>query len=175
MGLMLFNWFGYRLVSAVLESSADSRLEASISLNQYDETDLLRFTVPLNLPYQITDHEFKAVRGEITIEGKIYSYVKRQIINDSLTVLCLPNYAKTKLTEARHNYFSTTADADQHKQTKSKQSSALKFTVLEADLASLHFLQDVIFLKSASIFNHEDFLIDIKICQLPAEPPETLL
>jgi hypothetical protein len=175
MTLLLFNWFGYRVVSSFLESSADCQLEYSISLNQFDDNDLLKFKVPLNLPYQITDHDFKSVSGEITIGGKIYSYVKRQIINDSMTVLCLPNSAKTKLTEARNNYFSKTVDADHTRQSKSKQSSVLKLIASDLDISCQDGLNAISVLLCSIAPWHEEFLIDTKICQLPSEPPDTLI
>jgi hypothetical protein len=175
MSLLLFNWFGYRVVSALLENKADIQLESAIALNGYADTDLIKLTVPLNLPYQVTNHEFKSIKGEITINGKIYTYVKRQIINDSMTLLCIPNLAKTKLTEARHNYFSNIADADQNTQAKSKQSSVLKSVVLDAELSALRLPQN----SSISITSiapwHAESMIDTKVCQLPSEPPESIL
>ena len=173
LSLLLFNWFGYRIISAALETRIDQQLESSIAQNQYADADLIALTVPLNLPYQITDHEFKRVEGEITINGTIYSYVKRQIINDSMTVLCIPNIAKTKLTEARHNYFSNIADADRNKQSKSKQASALKFVAMDAELPAPDLSHEATYLLSSTAPWHQDFLIDTQVSQLPEEPPET--
>jgi len=46
MGILCFNWCGYRLVTSWLEARSDQQLEARLDAENYDESQLLSFKVP---------------------------------------------------------------------------------------------------------------------------------
>lgn len=82
---------------AYLQQQQSSALEARIDQDQYDEAQLISIKVSLNLPYYNGYTEFERTYGSIKIEGVDYEYVKRRVYKDTLELLCLPNYQKTKL------------------------------------------------------------------------------
>ena len=103
--LFLFNLVGYRIVYCYEQQQADNQLEASLNKDLYNEADLLTIKVPLSLPYLVNNSSFERVDGEIKVNGKIYKYVKRRILEGQLVLLCLPDYNKMLLqSEARESY-----------------------------------------------------------------------
>lgn len=105
LSVLAFNWFGFQLVSQYLQNRASLRLESKLDKEEYMQRELIEIKVPMSLPYQNSYREFERCYGEIQIKGVHYTYVKRRIYNDSLVLLCLPNTEKTKLANARDNFF----------------------------------------------------------------------
>ncbi len=103
--VLLFNLGGYRLVTAYLEDRADSRLEASLDANEYNESQLFQIKIPAQFPYYNGSATFERVDGEINIEGVNYKYVKRRIYNDTLELLCIQNTDKSNVQNARDDFF----------------------------------------------------------------------
>jgi hypothetical protein len=111
--LLFFNWYGYRLLSDFMQQRSDSRLEARIDQNDYDESQLIELRVPMNLPYHNDWAEFERFNGEIEIDGVHYKYVKRKVENGELVLMCLPNSEKQLIQSARDNFFKLVNDLQQ--------------------------------------------------------------
>ena len=123
-GILLFNWVGYQLYTAVMEQRADEKMIASLNENNYSESDLISIKVPAgHLSFYVNSKEFERVDGKVEIDGIQYNYVKRRYVNDSLELLCIPNEKATQLKTAREEFFKLVNDlqhpghakkADQH-------------------------------------------------------------
>lgn len=113
MAILLYNWVGYRLVSSYLENKSSTTLEAKLDNNNYNESELIELSVPLDLPYQTNWAEFERFDGEIQIDGIEYKYVKRKVSNGKLVILCLPHKEKMNLQTARDEFFRLVNDLDQ--------------------------------------------------------------
>lgn len=94
---MVFNFYGYRLVISYLQQQQEAVVETKIEEQSYNEAELISIKTTLNLPYYNSSPEFERAYGSISINGIDYEYVKRRVYNDTLELLCLPNYGKTKL------------------------------------------------------------------------------
>ena len=106
LGLFLFNWVGYRLLTSLVGSRADSELQARLDDNDYEQSQLISVKTPVtHLSYYHNDPEFESINGRIEIGGIQYKYVKRRIFNDSLEVLCIPDAAAMKLKAANNAFF----------------------------------------------------------------------
>ena len=46
LGILLFNWFGYRLFIIFLENTENNKLEIRLDENNYDESELISVKVP---------------------------------------------------------------------------------------------------------------------------------
>ena len=103
---MLFNWFGYRLLSCFLEDKADHQLEMAVTNNDCDESQLVSIKIPVSylLNYSISK-TFERVDGRIEIQGTEYRYVKRRIQNDSLELICIRNPSLMNVKAARNEMF----------------------------------------------------------------------
>jgi hypothetical protein len=129
--LFLFNWFGYRLLSDYLQHRADTRLEAQLDHEQYNESSLIEIRVPLNMPYQVATGGFERYDGEIEYNGIHYKYVKRKIENGQLVVLCLPNETKMRLQSARDEFFKLVNDLQRSSQSKNPNPDSYKSPLTE--------------------------------------------
>ena len=118
LGTLLFNWFGYQLLTDYLQYHADEKLEARLDNDDYDEAHLIELKIPVSLPYQTNWDDFERFKGEIEIDGIHYKYVKRKVYNDSLILLCLPNEGKMQIENARENFFKLVNDLQASKSQK---------------------------------------------------------
>jgi hypothetical protein len=103
--VLLFNSIGYRIVSYILEGRADHLLQAKIDAEQIDESQLIKITIPLKLPYHTEWKDFESYSGEVKVNGTYYKYVKRKVIVDSLVLLCIPNNGKLAFESSRDRFF----------------------------------------------------------------------
>jgi len=127
MGILFFNWYGYQLLSNYWQDRAERRLEASLDQNNYDESALISFKVPLtSLAYYNSSAGFERVNGQIEIAGVRYQYVKRRIFKDSLEVLCIPNMASMTLQTAKNDFFRQINDLQQQNQGKKSNAHPVK-------------------------------------------------
>jgi hypothetical protein len=138
LAIFAFNLFGYKLYSSFAEQQALTQLTHTLDTENYDNNDLLLITKEINLPYFVNTTQFTEADGETEINGVFYRFVKYRIYNDKLEMLCIPDVAKTKIRDAKNNYFSVIADIEKNKNGKStptKNTSAKKaFSDFEENL-----------------------------------------
>lgn len=84
---------------------ADRQLEAQLDNNDYDESELIEVRVPLNVPYQNDNAEFERHYGEMEVNGRYYTYVKRKVENGYLVLKCIPNNSKEKIKAVSNDFF----------------------------------------------------------------------
>ena len=116
--ILFFNWYGYQIVTAILEKKADHHLEAKLDNNDYDESQLIEIRVALDMPYQVSQSEFERHYGEIEIGGKSYTYVKRKIENGYLVLKCISNNSKDRIKTAGNEFYKLANGLDQNQQDK---------------------------------------------------------
>ena len=116
--LFLFNLFGYRFVFDYAQQQSDVMLQATLDKAEYNEAELLTIKVPLSLPYVNSQANFERVDGEIEVNGKIYKYVKRKIADGQLVLLCIPDYNKMKLQNAKEEFYRYANDLVQNNNSK---------------------------------------------------------
>jgi hypothetical protein len=95
--LFLFNYAGYRIVIDILRQHSATKLEALIDQDDYREEELIEIRVALNMPYQQRYTEYERHYGQVTVEGREYTYVKRKVEGDTLILKCLPDKEGTQL------------------------------------------------------------------------------
>ena len=118
LSIFLFNWFGYRLLSTLLEGRANSVLMAELDNDQYDDSELITIKLPSNLPYYTNSKHFERMDGEIEMNGIHYNYVKCRMYKDTVEYLCIPNKARTKLNNARDEFYKLVNDLQHPSQNK---------------------------------------------------------
>ena len=95
--VLLFNIGGYRVAIHFVQEQADLELEFRLDQSDYEESQLIEIEVALNMPYQERFTEFERHYGEIEIDGKAYTYVKRKIQGDKVIFKCIPNESREQL------------------------------------------------------------------------------
>ena len=102
-----------------MENKANTRLEAQLDDNNYDESQLVSIKVPAtHLAYYNNSKLFERVDGEIEINGIQYKYVKKRLYKDSLEYLCIPNNDVIKARNSRDEFFKLVNDLQQTNQSK---------------------------------------------------------
>lgn len=132
LGILCFNWFGYRLLSDILQQQANKALETRLDQHHYDESQLLEMRVPLAMPYQSDWSGFERCDGEIEINGIHYKYVKRKVENGQLVLLCLPNETKMRLQSARDDFYKLVNDL-RHPSSNKKSDSGHSFSSITTE------------------------------------------
>jgi hypothetical protein len=169
--VLLFNLCGYRLVISILQTSADNRLESHLDHNNYDESQLIEIRVALNMPYQERYTEFERHYGEINIDGKAYTYVKRKIEGDVLVLKCIANTSRQELKKINDEQAKNNSGQDQQTPGKKQNTSFAK--VFSGDYDNKSQLLNIsagAVAKTIFAFNYASGLNDVLI-KTPHQPP----
>ncbi len=124
LSIYLFNLIGYNLVFQYLIDNSDIQLAHNINSKQIDERNLVEVKVALNMPYLSNTKNYERVDGQIELNGVAYNYVKRKVSGDTLYLLCVPNFSKTQLCNAKADYAKETNDLPSKKNTESNTKKA---------------------------------------------------
>ena len=113
-----------------LQQKANKQLVSKIDKSDYDESNLITVKVPLSMPYLTNWNDFKRTDGELTLNGKIYHYVKEKVFNGELILMCLPDVQKMNLQTAKIDFFKTQNDLQNNTSKNSGENShAVKFSI----------------------------------------------
>ena len=169
---MLFNIAGYRYVFNYLEDSASAKLDKAIDAGDYAEDNLIEITVPLNMPYQTRTTEFERQYGEITVEGRLYKYVKMKVDGDKLVLKCIANNNKQHLRNSAVNVAKSATGQDMENNGKKHTNSLAK--VFSTDYDDKNNFDYAIFHQSAvkqQVTLYAAALQDVLI-KIPHQPPK---
>ncbi|MFT3705340.1 MAG: hypothetical protein QM802_23430 [Agriterribacter sp.] len=111
LSVYLFNLAGYALLFQCLIDTAGKEMTQRLDNNAYNNKELIEIKVPLHMPYLVSSNEFERVDGQLELKGITYTYVKRKVMNDTLHLLCLPDFDKTSLYKAKAAYANQNTDA----------------------------------------------------------------
>jgi hypothetical protein len=173
--ILFFNWYGYRIVTSVLTRDADKRLEVQLDNAQYDESQLVEVRIALNVPYQNDQAEFERHYGEMEVDGKYYTYVKRKVENGYLVLKCIPNSAKEKIKAAGNDFFKMTNGLDNNQPDKKQSNSnfSKNFWSEYDDRETDYSIADLSAVLNKFILNSSASLSD-SYSPVPGHPPQHL-
>jgi hypothetical protein len=171
--LFLFNLFGYRIFFYYAQRQSDINLEQNLDKNIYDENELISITIPFPMPYQHNSDGFERFDGEITLNGKIYKYVKRKYIDGNIVFLCLPDYNKMHLESVKNNYVTNISDIPSGTKKQSDSKSA-KGKNLSTDYRLNISDYSIVFYNTINkhSFSNEVFPLETALISSLEHPPE---
>lgn len=108
--VVIFNFYGYRLFLSYLQFNQSASIEKKVDQQLYSDDELISIKTTLNLPYYSSSTAYERVYGSINIKGVDYEYVKRRVYQDTLELLCIPNYGKSKLQKVANELAKMSAD-----------------------------------------------------------------
>ena len=108
-----------------MQKNADRKLETRLDNSDYDESQLIEIRVVMNMPYQQRFTEFERHYGEIEIDGKSYTYVKRKVEGDVVVLKCIANHSKQQLKSIDNDWTKANAGVDTDQPGKQQQQSSL--------------------------------------------------
>lgn len=117
--ILLFNFYGYRLMIDCMQDRYAIVLESQLDKEQYDDAALISIKTPLHLPYYTSSSAYERAYGSVEVNGVTYEYVKRRVHQDTLELLCLPNQTKTQLQHAKNEFFKMSVDGTSQQDKKS--------------------------------------------------------
>ena len=176
LGLLLFNWCGYRWVINIMQERADTALEARLDKNDYDESALTEIRIPVSMPYQTDWANFERFDGEIEINGVNYKYVKRKIAHGELVLKCIPNREKQQLESAKSDFLRIINDTSQD---NGQKSSNVPGARLEKNPLSYYLslqqknncnISFIVLAPSYNLYQHQ--LMNYLHCAKPGQPPK---
>ena len=173
--LLLFNWVGYQLYTAILQHSADKTLIADLDHNNYTDKDLISIKVPaVHLSSYANSTEFVRVDGKVDIGGVQFNYVKRRYIQDSIELLCIPNQKATRLQSAKDEFFKLVNDLQHPGQSKKSEQHNNSFKGFNAEYYAEINRFSISDLTNVALKGTDNYLLQIADISLtPAgQPPD---
>jgi hypothetical protein len=77
---------------------SDKDMNEHIAKNMYNIHDLVMVKISVNMPGMQSWNAFENISGQIQFKKACYNYVKLKLTRDTIYVMCIPNYEKTRLT-----------------------------------------------------------------------------
>jgi hypothetical protein len=148
--VLLFNIVGYKFVANYFELKATNDLQESLYNKKYAESDLVTLKLPFVLPYTSNSKEFESFEGNIDIKGINYQYVKKRIYNDTLELLCIPNFTKTSINNAKNDFANQLNDFTTSNTSKKLPSNILLKSTI-SDFTEVHHFDIYTFFQSAKL------------------------
>ena len=174
--ILFFNWYGYRIVTTILTNDADKQLEVRLDNEEYSESQLIEIRVALNIPYQNDQADFERHYGEMKVNGKYYTYVKRKIENGYLILKCIPNSDKEKIKAAGSEFFKMANGLDGNQPDKKQNgntSFAKNFWSEYDDRETDYTIDAIAATLNKKFLNSISLLTDI-YTSTPGQPPENI-
>ena len=173
LGILMFNWVGYRFLTSYLEERANAQLNARLDQHSYDESDLISIKIPNNLPYT-NNKDFQRVNGQIQIAGITYNYVKMRVCSDFVEFACIPNHDLTHMQSSKDEFFKLVNDLQQGNQQKKSDNHPTNSKNFSLDLYTTNDLVEVNAPAVVADFSFQDYSSLIPSCFRPTaeQPPE---
>ena len=174
--LYLFNLGGYRFLFLYMHQQINKQLEIKLDKHEYNDADLVTFSIPLDIPYQNDWADFERVDGEIMINGVFYHSVKHKVKNNQLIIKCIPNPEKNKLLNQQEAFVKSINGISQN---KSEGKTITNYQKVSSVNGNDYLQQNNLQLKSysstqslkKSTYNNCPFKITYFPCT-PEQPPE---
>jgi hypothetical protein len=101
---------GYILLQEYLTARSDRFMNELISQNLYNPNTLIELKIKQNVPGIREWDDFKNVSGQVQLKNACYNYVKLKVTQDTLFIMCVPNYEKTRLIKSNIIYAKQISD-----------------------------------------------------------------
>ena len=95
--VLMFNIGGYMLLFQYFISQSDRFANEQISKGLYKPDELVEIKIPVNLPHIQNQTDFQGISGQVKLSDNDYNYVALKITRDTMYLMCIPNYEKTRL------------------------------------------------------------------------------
>jgi hypothetical protein len=114
LSIHLFNSGGYLLLQQYQVYRSDKMMNELISQNLYNPSALIEVKVAQHLPgVTETWGDYKNIDGQVQLKNACYNYVKLKVTRDTLYLMVIQNYAKTKLIDKNIIYAKQVNDIPQ--------------------------------------------------------------
>jgi hypothetical protein len=95
--VLVFNTGGYVLLFEYLIKRSDDFANEQIAKGLYKPDELVEIKIPVNLPDIEEQSDFQGISGQVKLSDNDYNYVAIKMTRDTMFLMCIPNYEKTRL------------------------------------------------------------------------------
>ncbi len=88
---------GYQMLYQYFIYQSDKVMNEHIAKDQYNVNDLVQVKIPVSMPGISNETTYQSISGKIQFRNGCYNYVKLKLTTDTMFVMCIPNYEKTRL------------------------------------------------------------------------------
>lgn len=88
---------GYHMLYQYFIYQSDKVMNEHIAKNQYNIHELVQVKIPVSMPGIYSETAYQSISGQIQFREGCYNYVKLKLTKDTMFVMCVPNYEKTRL------------------------------------------------------------------------------
>ena len=139
LALFVFNLIGFKLVYFAMQQNADTQFVILVDNNRFDKRNLVEIKIPNPIPYTKATSNFERVDGEISYTNQVYKYVFRKVSPNFITILCLPDVYKNKITNAEKKFERIVNNIPKDSKNTKQSTSAVKANVSEFDYFGFDF------------------------------------
>ena len=175
MGILLINWYGYRIVADYFENRVADEMQAELDKDHYAEADLLTIKIPLSLPYTTNYQNYEKMEGNIQINGVSYQYVKKRFYNDTLELKCIPNTAKTTIRNARDEFSKLANDfvnLPASKKSSANHNHNFKYSIEDFTVEHSFYMHHTVVIPDGIAYHTSAHAISSMHIQIIEQPPE---
>jgi hypothetical protein len=95
--VLMFNIGGYMLLFQYFIKHSDAYANEQIAKGLYKPDELVEIKIPVNLPHIKEQADFQGIAGQVKLKDNDYNYVAMKMTRDTMFLMCIPNYEKTRL------------------------------------------------------------------------------
>ena len=172
LSLHLFSLYGHMALYQYFVYHSDKIFNEQISMNKYAVDDLVSVKVPVNMPTIENWKDYAYISGQIQFKNNSYNYVKIKMTRDTIYLMCVPNYKKTRLINKNIIDARKIADIPVGKKEHVPFGKAISLSDFNYQNIQYSFITPVSVLKTA-VSNVKADLIKCSVAS-PAQPPELL-
>lgn len=88
----VYNWVGYKVLLSCMELYEISNSPEPSA----DQSGSITIQIPVNLPFSRSSSAYESSNDEMEINGIQYRNIKRRLHNDSMELICVPDYSAMK-------------------------------------------------------------------------------
>jgi hypothetical protein len=108
--LLLFNAMGFYGLLQGLRYKSTLDLVQRLDRHQYEADETILLTVPISVPYVLSEGDYERVDGEFEYDGEFYRLVKQKFQNDTLFMICIKDHTTNRIEQALTDYVKTFTD-----------------------------------------------------------------
>lgn len=168
----LLNIGGQLALYEFLVYRSDKLFNEQISQNNYKIDDLVEVKIPVSMPTIQDWKEYVYISGQVQLKSHCYNYVKLKITRDTMYLMCIPTYVKTKLINQNIIDARRIADIPFNKKEHAPVGKMNNLIVYNCHIIQYRFLTPVAILNR--LVNNTLSNITGTLIAVPGQPPEAI-
>jgi hypothetical protein len=170
--LHLFSLYGHMALYAYFVYQSDKLFNEQISMNKYAVDDLVSVKVPVKMPTIEDWKDYVYISGQVQFKSNCYNYVKMKMTRDTIYLMCIPNYKKTRLNNQNIIDARKIADIPVSKKERIPFGKASDLGIYNYQIVQYRFRVPISILK-ITLHNINANIVKFGIAT-PGQPPEAL-